>query len=193
MDATKNNTPLIETLYHVFRNSGYDATSINQLVEVTGLKKASLYHRFPGGKAEMADQVWLFVQDWMDKQVFSVVKENLAPKDQLQLILKRLSVFYQHGKATVLTQSFLIGEGKLRYQEKIGLLFRQLIGVFEQIALGLKYPATAARKLGEQSIIRLQGALILAQSLKDQSIFKTTMEEIERSFQKQEKETIRIY
>ena len=193
MDATKNQTPLIETLYHVFRNSGYDATSINQLVEVTGLKKASLYHRFPGGKAEMADQVWLFVQDWMDKQIFSITKESLTPKEQLELILDRLSTFYQHGRATVLTQSFLVGEGKQRYQEKIGQLFQKLIGVFEQIALNLNYSALAARKLGEQSLIRLQGSIVLAQCLKDQSIFRTTIVEIERSFQKQENETIRFY
>ena len=39
---------LMQRLSCVFRDVGYDGASLSILSEATGLKKASLYHRFPG-------------------------------------------------------------------------------------------------------------------------------------------------
>ena len=45
---------IIESLVKTFRSNGYEGTSLAELAKSTGLKKASLYHRFPDGKQEMA-------------------------------------------------------------------------------------------------------------------------------------------
>lgn len=45
---------LITALAAVFRQHGYDGASLAELASATGLGKASLYHHFPGGKADMA-------------------------------------------------------------------------------------------------------------------------------------------
>lgn len=45
---------LLEQLVVVFRERGYEGATLVQLAAATGLGKASLYHHFPGGKAEMA-------------------------------------------------------------------------------------------------------------------------------------------
>ena len=52
---------VIGNLMHVFRTVGYDGASLSELASPTGLKKASLYHRFPNGKKEMAEVVRAFV------------------------------------------------------------------------------------------------------------------------------------
>lgn len=46
---------LLGQLGQVFRERGYEGATLTQLAAATGLGKASLYHHFPGGKAEMAD------------------------------------------------------------------------------------------------------------------------------------------
>ncbi|MEP1982729.1 MAG: helix-turn-helix domain-containing protein, partial [Maribacter dokdonensis] len=48
---------ILTGLTKVFRSRGYEGASLKELSEATGLKKASLYHRFPNGKQEMADAV----------------------------------------------------------------------------------------------------------------------------------------
>ena len=48
---------LIERLTSVFRIYGYEGASLSRIAEATGLQRASLYHRFPGGKEEMAEAV----------------------------------------------------------------------------------------------------------------------------------------
>jgi len=45
---------ILKGLAEVFRSKGYEGASLKDLSEATGLKKASLYHRFPNGKSEMA-------------------------------------------------------------------------------------------------------------------------------------------
>ena len=42
---------VFQGLSDVFRRKGYDGASYSDLMKATGLVKASLYHRFPGGKA----------------------------------------------------------------------------------------------------------------------------------------------
>jgi len=49
-----NNTELVKGLLNVFRSKGYDGASLNDLAVASGLQKASLYHRFPNGKKEIA-------------------------------------------------------------------------------------------------------------------------------------------
>src|SRR5450631_2475436 len=39
----------------LFRRNGYAATGINEIAEVSGAPKGSLYHYFPGGKDQIAE------------------------------------------------------------------------------------------------------------------------------------------
>ena len=39
----------------LFRRNGYAATGINEIAEVSGAPKGSLYHYFPGGKEQIAE------------------------------------------------------------------------------------------------------------------------------------------
>ena len=53
--AKVSDQELMERLAKVFRNYGYEGASMTVLAKVTGLQKASLYHRFPGGKQDAED------------------------------------------------------------------------------------------------------------------------------------------
>ena len=48
-----NDADLAEKALELFRQRGYEGISLNDLVVVSGLEKASLYYRFPGGKKDM--------------------------------------------------------------------------------------------------------------------------------------------
>src|SRR5260370_31624476 len=55
--AKVTDAQLYEDLAAVFRRKGYAGTSYSDIREATGLVKASLYHRFPGGKEEMVNAI----------------------------------------------------------------------------------------------------------------------------------------
>ena len=46
---------IIRAAAALFRRNGYAATGINEIAEVSGAPKGSLYHYFPGGKDQIAE------------------------------------------------------------------------------------------------------------------------------------------
>ncbi len=77
---TKINEPeLLSRLTDLFRTYGYDRASLSKISEVTGLGRSSLYHRFPGGKAEMADAVLTAADEWLGEYVLAPLEEPGDP------------------------------------------------------------------------------------------------------------------
>ena len=58
----------LATTLDLFRTYGVEGVSLKQLADVTGLEKASLYCRYPGGKNAMAMAV--YVVAWFQAHVF---------------------------------------------------------------------------------------------------------------------------
>jgi TetR/AcrR family transcriptional repressor of lmrAB and yxaGH operons len=50
----KHRQPIINTAVTLFRRQGYSRTGLNEIVEVSGAPKGSLYHYFPLGKSSIA-------------------------------------------------------------------------------------------------------------------------------------------
>src|ERR1043166_4492360 len=73
---------LYRELSDIFRRKGYDGASYSDLMKATGLVKASLYHRFPGGKAEMVDRILSEVDREFSEYVVKPAFEAGAPLDR---------------------------------------------------------------------------------------------------------------
>ena len=63
--ATVDEADLLCRLSNVFRDVGYEAATLTMLAQATGLQKASLYHRFPEGKEQMAREVLQDAAAWL--------------------------------------------------------------------------------------------------------------------------------
>ena len=63
---------VITKLVPVFRRYGYEGATVSRLSEATGLKKASLYYHFQGGKEQMAEAVLGLI-----KQLFKYQAQNV--------------------------------------------------------------------------------------------------------------------
>src|SRR5438128_10858981 len=82
---------VFQGLSDVFRRKGYDGASYSDLMKATGLVKASLYHRFPGGKAEMVDRI-------------------LSEVDRVRKIARRLREFYKSGQQWCLLDTVTLAD-----------------------------------------------------------------------------------
>lgn len=50
----KHRQPIVNTAVTLFRRQGYSRTGLNEIVDVSGAPKGSLYHYFPLGKSSIA-------------------------------------------------------------------------------------------------------------------------------------------
>ena len=71
---------VIDRLLGAFRRYGYDAASLGQLSQATGLGRSSLYHYFPGGKEEMARAVLDRVDAWVHDAILAPMQGSGTPE-----------------------------------------------------------------------------------------------------------------
>jgi TetR/AcrR family transcriptional repressor of lmrAB and yxaGH operons len=57
---SKHRAAIIAAASRLFRRQGYAATGVNDIVAVSGAPKGSLYHYFPDGKEQIAEEAVLY-------------------------------------------------------------------------------------------------------------------------------------
>lgn len=176
-------TDMIAGLTKVFRDKGYEGTSLNDLAEVTGLKKASLYHRFPNGKQEMAECVLHTIDQWVDDHIFLPLLDEKRPaKLRLEDALKNIEILYDSGKETCVLRAFSMHNGLSLFEQQIKSGMDKWIIAFNALGIALKLTSTESQQNAIHTLIELQGSLIVTKGLADTSIFKNTLKNIEKRY-----------
>ena len=169
---------LMNRLTEVFRTHGYEGASLSKISEATGLKRASLYHRFPGGKAEMAEAVLSRAGEWLATNALAPLGRSGPPEDRLRMMAEKLDTFYEGGRRSCLLDalSFGIDEGGIRDHQRVGME-----AWIEAIATMLKesgIPDQTARERAEDALIRIQGGLVMARVKGDPLPFQRTLKNL---------------
>ena len=177
---------LIDQLLTVFRSVGYDGASMAQLAEATGLQKASLYHRFPEGKQAMAQAVLDHIEQVSQTDIVEVLRQSsTAPADRLNAALTAIDGLYNGGELSCVLRALSLGTAAAVFREQIARIFTGWIGGFTQLALDLSHSQERAKQLAQNVVIRVQGALILAQTLSQTDLFGQTLAELKTDFSTQ--------
>ncbi len=172
-------------LAKVFRAKGFDGASLTELAEATGLKKASLYHRFPGGKAEMAAAVLNHIGEWVQTHVFDTLTDKeQAPKQRLRASLEQISNLYNEGREVCIFRALSQQTGLELFSQQIALGMHQWVEAFTKVGVALGMSNKVASKHALQTLIEIQGSLILTKGMNDMNIFKTTLKQIEDRYLK---------
>jgi AcrR family transcriptional regulator len=90
----------IPILLKLFRQFGYEGVTLTKISQATGLGKASLYHHFPGGKAEMAKVALAEVNQWLETKMLPILdsEQNRSPIVIFQSMGQETSRFFNSGK-----------------------------------------------------------------------------------------------
>ncbi len=170
-------------LTKVFRSKGYEGASLQELAEATGLKKASLYHRFPNGKKEMAAAVLVHLGKWVEENVFQVLSDrNHPPKVRLRTGLFGIKTLYNNGKEVCIFRALSMQAGLALFEEQINKGMKQWIDAFNKIGLELGLSPSEAEKNALQTLVEIQGSLIVTKGLDDLDIFENMLKNIENRY-----------
>jgi len=169
-----DNETLIQRLTQVFRDYGYEGASLTNLSKATGLKKASLYHRFPGGKEEMALEVLNSAGKWVGENIVSPLKSDMKPEKKIKNLSKKLDEFYCGGKDACLLNMLASpdiknGPFSKHIREAFQVWIKSLTGVLIESGIDPK----ESRRRSENAIAMLQGTLVIARGMNDTKPFKS--------------------
>ncbi|WP_375548617.1 TetR/AcrR family transcriptional regulator [Oceanicaulis alexandrii] len=170
--ALIDNDSLFEKISDAFRADGYEGASLARLSEATGLKKASLYHRFPGGKDQMASEIL----DWDVGRLAEYVSADLGAEGSAQARLSAMSetlrAFY-HGGASACLLNRLTGstDALKQFSEPVASAFHALRDAITDVLVETGLTPDNARQRAEDGLMLIQGALIYAQATHAPEVF----------------------
>ena len=176
---------LIPSILDVFLQRGYDGATLTHLAKATGLSKASLYHHFPGGKAEMAATLVRSAISDLHAQAY-VPLTIVRPPEHLQAFVSGFANYVEQGQSDCILSVFArhdtaredIGELKHQIAAQFDDWHSALIQAFE--ANGAK-PKRADREAHEL-MGRLYGALMQAKMHNKPELFTRTIKRLQKEY-----------
>jgi TetR/AcrR family transcriptional regulator, lmrAB and yxaGH operons repressor len=162
---------VILQLIPVFRQYGYEGTSLSMLSQATGLGKASLYHYFPQGKQGMATAVMDYIAKSFDKTVLQFLTSSGTPEERILLMCQALANFYAHGNNNCFLALMSFGAADNLFHQLVKQQLEIWIDRLTQVLIEAGIEPKLARERSQDAIIEIQGGLILVRILNEPAIF----------------------
>ncbi|MBB6308222.1 TetR/AcrR family transcriptional regulator [Xanthobacter tagetidis] len=176
---TTDDAALLTRLAEVFRRTGFSGASLERLAQEAGLRKASLYHRFPGGKQQMAEQVLDSSRDAFRAQVLAPLDAPGAPRARLDAALAGLDAFYAGGqRACLLNMLAPQGREDGPFAERIKGSLERTVAAFAALAAEAGHPPDAARRRAVRAVMMIQGSLVMARALGSHTPFRQMLDDL---------------
>ncbi len=110
---TIDDVSLADAVAEVFSRYGYAGASINLLSKATGLGRASLYHRFPGGKDQMVEAI---VERAIERYRVALAPAfaDGPPVERARQVAKGLDDYYKGGTQSCLVVALSVSDEENR-------------------------------------------------------------------------------
>ncbi|MDE0926791.1 MAG: TetR/AcrR family transcriptional regulator [Methylophilaceae bacterium] len=159
-------------VFETFRKHGYDGTTITLLSKVAGLKKSSLYHHFPKGKAGMAKTVATYMQTQIQQGgIMPLLNKAIAPEERFKQIITTLQAFYADGAKSCLLNVLSLGDVAPDLKQVLSTIYNTLLYALEKLVQKIGMNSHEAKLWSERFLIFLQGALVIQHLTKNEEIF----------------------
>lgn len=159
------NGELIARMLRVFRANGYEGSSLSLLSKETGLANAALYHRYPGGKREMAEAVLTELRGWTRSHILAPLQEPGEPAEVLHAMCTQLDELYSSGHEPCLIGLFSSGEALEEFGASLGSSLADLMAAIADVLVHAGLPEQEAAERAEDAVIRIQGSLVVCRAL----------------------------
>lgn len=172
---------LLSQLETVFESRGYEGATLNQLAEASGLGKASLYHHFPGGKAEMAAVLLRGAVARLEAKAFARLQSTEPARQRLARFIEGFADYTQQGERNCLIAVFSQGSAAEVHGEAVAAQFdtwlQRLSAVYEDSGCRPKRAQREAAAL----LAGLYGYLLTAQLLRDPASFTRGLKRLRKA------------
>jgi TetR/AcrR family transcriptional repressor of lmrAB and yxaGH operons len=172
---------VLDRLLDAFRDKGYEGASLNELSAATGLKKASLYHYFPGGKEEIAEQVMAHLDKYLAESLYQPLESSQTPTKKLAAMIDTIDAFYEGGRKACLLERMCTAADRARFKRPLRRGFTVWLEAVERLCIEAGLSRAVARARAEDFVVRVEGALVLCAGSQNYGVFARTLKDLRRS------------
>jgi TetR/AcrR family transcriptional regulator, lmrAB and yxaGH operons repressor len=170
---------LFDRLAQVFRVAGFEGASLAALADGARLRRASLYHRFPEGKVQMAEAVMGRVSDRFTRALEPMVSDPDVAAGVAESA-RRISEIYADGLLPCVLDTLTLSGAPDGIRASAARITTAWIDAMATAAGRGGAAEPAARLAAEEAFIRIEGSLVLARLQGDPSAFRRAMAELPR-------------
>lgn len=158
----------------LFQKRGYFGVGTAEILETANAPRSSLYHHFPGGKADLACAAIAWIMDEIIGSIRTLRLEGHPPEALLAITGKGISAwlkkteFAEGSLLATLTQEICPGEEDIR--QAIGAAYRAIEAEYAQMLAVSGHETKNAKRLARNIISGLEGAMIYARACQDARI-----------------------
>jgi len=174
--STVGEAEFLEKTTALFLEQGFAGTSLSQIAAATGLEKASLYYRYPGGKDEIAMAVAGGVGAWLMERVVQPLAEDGIPEKQVREVAKQLRSLYGDGTKWCALEALSLKGGSEELAAGLKAALMAWIGAFAGVGRRSGMTTAVARQRAEAAIAQIEGSLVLARVLGDPKPFQRAID-----------------
>ncbi|SFL89902.1 TetR/AcrR family transcriptional regulator [Methylobacterium pseudosasicola] len=164
-------TETLPALAEVFREHGYAGTSLALISAATGLGKGSLYHLFPGGKAEMAACVIEEIDAWFEANLYRPLREQDPPERAISKMFESVERYFRSGRRVCLVGVLALGTSRDLFAEAVRSYFVRWVDALAVALRRVGHNDAASAALAEEIVAQIQGAIVLARALDEPALF----------------------
>jgi len=180
--TSKHRATILAAAARLFRNQGYSGTGLAEILAASGAPKGSLYHHFPGGKAEIGAAAVSFAGDLVTGSLRELARSHEKPEALLRAYAALLARWMAQSQwqagcpiSTVLLET---APGESAITEAGVKAFGDWTGVLLQSLTRQGVAPDRALRLAQLSIAAMEGALILARVRQSAEPILSAAEEI---------------
>ncbi|MGR9169048.1 TetR/AcrR family transcriptional regulator [Rhizobium sp. KDH_Rht_773_N] len=177
MKTVYERADIVPLLAEIFRELGYEGTTLSRITERTGIGKGSLYHFFPGGKEEMAAAVLADVDVWFERAVYEPLRRDDAAA-AIDAMWANVMDYFRSGRRICLVGAFALDETRERFSPAIRDYFVRWIEALRRALVRAGCGEAAALAAAEEAVSGIQGALVLSRALDDTEMFRRTLDRL---------------
>ena len=170
--TTIDDVPLIDALAEVFCRYGYEGANLNRLSDATNLKRASLYHRFPGGKDEIVEAVIARAEDRYGT-IMAAATEDGDPVERAGRVAEGLADYYADGfgSCLIIALSLSDDDGRARGGDCV----KGWSEGFARIACDAGMTEAQAKAASMDAVAAIEGALVVSATTGETDCFNRAL------------------
>lgn len=169
-------TETLPVLAEVFREHGYAGASLALIGKATGLGKGSLYHLFPGGKAEMAACVLAEIDAWFEANLYRPLREADRPETAISDMFTAVHTYFRSGQQVCLVGVLALGSDRDLFAEAVRGYFARWVAALADALRRAGHGEAASVALAEEIVAQIQGAIVLARALDEPAVFARALD-----------------
>ena len=175
--ASVDDTALIDNLSRVISRHGYEAASLGRLSEASGLQRASLYHRFPGGKAEILEAALVRAEERFDAMLSPAYLPG-DPLERAQKVAREIDRYYEGGQESCLIVALSLADPERRAMALPCIT--AWADAFTQISKDAGAATKEAKNRSHELVAQIEGALVISAATGNRSPFKRAIADLPR-------------